>query len=177
MRIGGALMIIVLLAAAVVFYLSGESATSSLDAVAVVATGLREEGVTGAALDRQTAMRMIAAMDELIATPDMIADHLADLRVFAGTAASWADAAPSPSSELHAAVALRGAADELRAYGVNPRRNELARAQSFLGEARLALSGEAPGPGLATEGVRDRLENLQRSQREKVQEVEEELNR
>lgn len=181
MRISGALMIVVLLAAAFVFYLTSRDATSSFDAVTAIAADLREEGVEGRPLDREAAQRMIDAMEILIDAPETIDDHLTDLKSFSSTAATWADSAASPSPELHTAVSLRSAASELREYALRKRELNITRARRYLVEARGALSAEpspgGPGPGLATDAVRDRLENLQRSQQERNQEVDEELNR
>lgn len=169
-------MIGVLFAAAIVVYLTSRDATSSLDAVATVAVDLREEGVEGRSLDRAAARKMVSAMQALLDKPETIADHFDDLKTFAATAASWAQAAESPSPELHAAVSLRSAAAELREHALGPSPVHLTRAQRSLDQARNALADEAPAPGLATDAVRDRLENLQRSQQERYQEVAEELN-
>lgn len=182
MRISGAFFISILMAVGYMLYLTGRDATSSLDAVATVATDLREQGVTGRALDRDLALQMIEAMDNLLATPDTIPDHIDDLKTFAATAAAWADAAPSPSSELRAAVALRKAAGELRAQATSPSTVHLMRARRNLDVASDAIRfdvvgpGGGPGPGLATDAVRDRLDNLQQSQQERYQELDEELN-
>lgn len=180
MRISGALFLTVLIAVGYMLYLTGRDATASLDAVAAVATDLREAGVTGRALDRDLAMQMIGAMDGLLETPDTIPDHISDLKTFAATAAAWADAAPSPSSELRAAVALRKAAGELRAQATKPSTVHLMRARRYLGVASDAIQfggggPGGPGPGLATDAVRDRLDNLQQSQQERYQELDEEL--
>lgn len=181
MRISGALMIVVLLAAAFVFYLASRDATSSFDAVTAIAADLREEGVEGRPLDREAAQRMIDAMATLIEAPETVGDHITELKSFSSIAAAWADSAVSPSPELHAAVSLRSAAGELREYAIRKREPNITRARRYLAEARGGLSAEpsagGPGPGLATDAVRDRLENLQRSQQERNQEVDEELNR
>jgi len=179
MRVSGILMIGVLIAAGFVFYLTGRDATTSLDAVATVATDLREEGVAGRPLDRAAAQRMISAMESLLAAPETISDHVEDLKSFAATAAAWAQAAASPSLELRTAVSLRSAAGELREYAIRSTQTHLMRARRSLDGARAALAGEATGagPGLATEAVRDRIQNLQRSQQEQQQELAEELNR
>jgi hypothetical protein len=55
------------------------------------------------------------------------------------------------------------------------------RARRYLGVAEdalefAALGGGGPGPGLATDAVRDRLENLEQAQQERYQELDEELN-
>ena len=182
MRISGVLFLGVLIAAAYVLYLGAVDSTASLDAVAPVASTLREEGVTGSALDSDRAERMIVAMEGLLATPETIADHVEDLRTFTSTAASWANAAPSPSSELHLAVSIRRAAGELRSYALRSSPVHLMRARRYLEQGRGTLEGGGggpggPGPGLATDAIRDQLENLQQSQQERHQEVDEAITR
>lgn len=181
MRISGALFLVLLLAVGYMLYLTARDATSSLDAIAAVATDLREEGVAGRALDRDLAFQMIDAMDSLLVSPDTIPDHVDDLKTFAATAAAWAGAAPSPSTELRIAVALRKAAGELRSQALSPSTVHLIRARRYLGVAKdalefAAMGGGGPGPGLATDAVRDRLENLEQAQQERYQELDEELN-
>ena len=180
MRVSGALFLTVLIAVGYMLYLTGRDTTASLDAVAVVATDLREAGVTGRSLDRDLALQMINAMDGLLETPETIPDHTDDLKTFAATAAAWADAAPSPSSGLRAAVASRKASGELRAQATRPSTVHLIRASRYLDVASDAIRfGDAgpggPGPGLATDAVRDRLDNLQQGQQERYQELDEEL--
>ncbi len=182
MRISGAFFITILLAVGYMLYLTAKDTTSSLDAIAVVATDLREQGIEGQALDRDLAHQMVAAMEDLLAATDTIPQHVEDLKTFAATAAEWADAAPSPSAELRAAVALRRAAGELRTQATSPSTVHLMRARRYLGVAVDALeyagSGAGgPGPGLATDAVRDRIDNLEQSHKERYLEVEEELDR
>ena len=177
MRFSTVLSLGALIAVGVMLYLNSRDAVSSLDAVAAVASDLREEGVEGQALDHDLARQMIDVMEGLIAAPETISDHIEELKTFAASAASWADAAPSPSYELHASVSLRLAAGELRAYALDASIAHLMRARNHLESARSALSGEGtasgPGPGLATGAIRDRLENLQQSQQEQQQELDE----
>ena len=175
MRIFGALLLVVLLAMAAVLYLAREDTTASLQAVTAVAADLREDGVTRSALESETAARMVSAMQELLDHPDRIAGHADDLKTIAATAASWADAAHAPSPELRAAVALRSAAGELREYGLRSSQLALANASRQLDTARSALAGELTGTS-PTDAVRDRLDNLQRGQQERYQELDEELN-
>lgn len=179
MRISGALFLVLLIAVGYLLYLNARDATSSLDAIATIATDLREQGVEGRALDHDLALHMIDAMERLLAAPDTIPEHVEDLKTFAATAAAWADAAPSPSSELRAAVALRQASGELRSQALSPSPVHLMRARRHLSaasEAIKSVSAGGPGPGLATDAVRDRLDNLQQSQQERYQELDEELN-
>ena len=136
--------------------LAGRDATSSLDAIATIATDLREEGVTGRALDNDLARQMIGAMEDLLASPDTVPDHVGDLKTFASTAAAWADAAPSPSTELRVAVALRKAAGELRAQALSPSTVHLMRARRYLGVATDALEFAGTGSGRSRTGPRNR---------------------
>ena len=119
-------------------------------------------------------------MEVLQTEPETISDHLAELKIFAATAASWAEAAATPSAELHVAVAIRRAAGELRGYALTPSDVRLMRTRRLLAAARSTLEGvgdgtTGDGPGLAVGAVRDRIENLQQSHQERLQEVDEEL--
>jgi len=181
MRISGALILMVVLVMAVVVVLQSRDVERTQDAVAVISTELREEGVAGASLDRDRALAVIAVLEGLVHDPDAIASHVDDLKTIAGTAATWAAGAASPSPELHAAVAIRTAAGELREHAVRPNPRRLAAAQRELDRARQALTVAASGSGttapsgLVTEGVRDSLHNLEASQKERELEVEEGL--
>jgi len=179
-RLFGIFFIGMLIAVGFFLYLGARDATSSLDAVTAVASTLRESDVDASALDRRMAGEIISAMEVLQAEPETISDHLAELKVFAATAASWAEAAATPSTELHLAVAIRGAAGELRGYALTPSDVRLMRAHRLLEAARSTLEGvgdggAGDGPGLAVGGVRDRIDNLQQSHQERIQEVDEEL--
>ena len=160
----------------------GRDTVSSLDAVTSVASGLREQGVDGRALDQETARHMVTVMRSLLDTPDAISDHADDLRIMAESAASWAAAAPPASRELHAAVSLRSAAADLRTYGLRPSESLLMRARRQLDQAQTSLDGGVnpegtPVPQLATDGLRNELQNLEQAQREQQLEVEEALKR
>lgn len=174
MRIFGGLFIIVLLAVAVTMYLQSQDVQSSFTAVKSVATDLREEGVDGRAFDRRLAERTLASLEAVISYPDDIPRAADELRTISSTAAEWAQSAPSPSIELRVAVALRAAADELRSYGLRHSDRNLSNAGRYLREARAALEGEGISSD-PTGAVRDRLENLQRSQEEKILELGEEM--
>jgi hypothetical protein len=170
----GALLLSMVLAAGVVLYLQTRDARSSLDAVDEVATSLRESGVSGKDLDRKAATRMLETLERLTSDPAGAADHVDELRVFGETAAAWARNAPSPSTDLHLAVALRSAASDLRSWALNHRQYDLESATSALARARAVIEGRAP-EGDSMQGMRDQLENLQRSEQEQRQQVDEEL--
>ena len=126
----------------------------------------------------------VFAMEGLLADPNGIGEHIEDLKTFSSTTASWAALASVASPELHAAVMLRRAAGELRAYATTPSGRHLVRARRSLDAATATLNGQASrsdgafgsGPGLAVGAVRDQIENLEQSHQEKIQEVDEELN-
>jgi len=183
MRLSGALILLVVIAMGVVVLLQSRDVTAKREALAVIATELREEGIEAAAFDRDRAFELITILDGLVTDPNAIARHTDDLKTIASTAASWADGAASPSPELHAAVAIRKAAGDLRGYAVRPSSATLESARRELERARHALTtaqesdGTTAPSGLVTEGVRDRLHNLEAAQKEKELELEEDLNR
>ena len=182
MRVSGGFMVTALLAAGFALYLGGRDTTSSFDAVAVAADGLRERDVQGRALDLETADRMVTFMDGLLDVPDTVGDHVDEVRMVAETAASWAADADPASRELHLAVSLRSAAGELRAQGLNPSDSHLLRARRYLDQARNSLEGITSGteplqPPLVTDGLRDQMHNLEQAQREQLQQVDEALRR
>lgn len=174
MRILGVLLLSVLLAAALVLYLQGRSAHEDIHAVNRVSADLKEAGVEGQAINHEQARRVLDTLARLAENPQAIADQRRQLSAITDTAARWAAAAPSPSPDLTAAVAIRGAADELLAYGVYGDGAHLGRARQHIEAARRALAGEGR-PADAVQGVRDRLQNLQQSQEERLRQLDEAL--
>ncbi len=174
MRFATPLLVVVLIAAAIVMYLNAHSAKSALDSVTHVAVDLREANANAAGFDPAQARRVLSALESLAAQPEQAAVHVDDLRAIAARAADWARGAPVPSTELHAAVCLRSAADALRAYGLRPSPAPLAIALSKLAEARAALAGRVDRPG-AIGGLEDQIENLDRAHQEQLQQLDEEL--
>ncbi len=183
MRLSGGFLLLSLIAVGFVLYLVKLDIDSSLNAVTVVASDLREEGVTGAVFEVDTARQMIFAMEGLVDDPAGITDHTEDLQTFSATAASWASIAPVASPELHAAVMLRRAAGALRSYAMAPSERHLVTANRCLaaatttlnGQASSSAGGSASGPGLAVGAIRDQIENLEQAHQERIQEVDEEL--
>lgn len=170
---------VVVLAMAVVVLLQSRDVERTQEAVTVISTQLREEGVQAVALDRDRALGVIGVLEGLVADPGAIPRHVDDLKTIAEAAAGWAAAAASPSPELHAAVAIRTAANELREHALRPSERQLTAARRELERARHALTVAADGSGttapsgLVTEGVRDSLHNIEASQRERALELEE----
>ncbi len=174
MRIFGALFLVVLLAAAAALYLHGRDAVATLGGVAKVAENLREEHGVSRAFDRRAAKQAVADLEALIADPKALGSHVAELRSIGSAAASWARSVPSPSNELGAAVAIRGAAAELRAYALRSDGMRLQLARDRLADARRALAGEAAADD-SLAAVRQGLANLERGQQEPLLELDEDL--
>lgn len=181
MRFSGVLILVVLISIAVMVYLQSRDVEATRDAVTVIAGQLREEGVEAARFDADRAHELIAVLEGLTTDPGAVEHHIEDLKTISATAAGWAAGAASPSPELHASVAIRKAATELRSYAVGPSSRKLETASYELRRARHALTTKAGGDGttapsgLVTEGVRDRLHNLEAAQKERALEVEEEI--
>jgi len=163
-------MLTVLLAAGIVLYLNSRSASSDFRAVDQAATNLRTGRVEARSFDRGAAQRAVRTMERLLADPSSIAAAADDLRAIAGEAASWAEGVPSGGAQLHAAVSIRTAANELQAFATDGRRSHLERARSRLEAAKRALAGEPTAQGPVA-GIQDRLDNLEQSQREQMQEL------
>lgn len=173
-KVSAALLLVLVLSMAIVVYLQSRDVSSSFRAVKLVADDLREPGVEGRSIDPVLAERVTTSLEQLLEDPTAIEDNVEPLREIGAVAAGWAAAAPSPSWELRFAVAVRGAAAELREYAVTPSDRQLESARRELQRARAALAGDT-APGSSVDAIRDRLLNLQRSQEERVQEINENL--
>lgn len=181
MRISGVLILVVVISMAVVVILQSRDVTAKREALTMIATELREEGVEATRFDRHRALELIAILEGLASDPDAIENHIEDLKTITSTAAGWAAGAASPSPELHASVAIRKAAGELRGHATRPSSSGLRRARHELEKARHALTTASSGAGttspsgLVTEGVQDQINNLEAAQKERMLEIEEEL--
>ncbi len=172
MRLWGSLLLVVALTSVFVLLLQSQDTSESLHAVNQAADELQEENVVARTVDHDTAKRVISSLEALVANPAAIPANLDALRQIVATAASWARAAPSPSADLHLAVAIRAAAGELRAYALSPSESSLNRARAELVRAREGLLGQAGASG-PEDAMADRLRNLETAHREKYQEVSE----
>lgn len=181
MRISGILILVVVISMAVVVILQSRDVTAKREALTMIATELREEGVEATRFDRDQALGVIAVLEGLAGDPDAIENHIDDLKTISSTAAGWAAGAASPSPELHASVAIRKAAGELRGHATRPSPSSIRKARHELEKARHALTTASSGAGttapsgLVTEGVQDQINNLEAAQKERMLEIEEEL--
>ncbi len=174
MRIAGAFMIIVLIAVALVLVLRSMETKHDVEAVRSISSNLHESGVEARAFDRGAALRTIRVLQGFLDTPGTIASSLDRLQAIARTAAAWAQGAPEGSAALDTAVALRSAADELRSYGLYGGERHLMEAKRQLAAARAGLN-PATSARPVTADVRDRLQNLQRSEQEQMQHLDQAL--
>lgn len=172
MKVTGIAFLVLLIAVAIVMVLKVQEVQHVHDDVARMMPRLEESGVEGTTMRHRDALDRIRELEALCEAPSRIEDSLPQLRAVAEEAASWAAGSPAPSVELTAAVALRVAADTLRQYAVRPSNGLLSKARSELLDAKSALEGLEPRT-FQTDGLRDRVKNLDYSRREQFQELEE----
>jgi hypothetical protein len=166
--VGLAALLVVLF---IVLSVSSRSAKRSFDAATRAIPSLHED-VPPRAFDRSAAMDMNRRLAALIEVPS---PPRSELEEASATAAAWAAGTDPGGGEYRAAVRLRGAADELLAASERPDDPHRTTASRLLREAREALASPATLPGGPAGGIRDQLENLQRSQQERRREIEREL--
>jgi hypothetical protein len=173
MRLSGAFILVLLFALAIVLMLRAREVEHVEDDLQRMVPNLMESGVQGEVMSHRVARDRIEELEGFCHSPNGMVDRVARLREVVAEAASWAAGAPSPSPELSAAVALRAAADSLREYALHPSDGVLRRAENQLAEARDALDGGDRPTALSTDGLRDRVRNIEQSQREKLRDLEE----
>jgi len=163
-------LISLLIVMAVVLLLAARQTRQTVRTVNAPIPSLRED-VSARAFDRETARRLIERLDALA---DEALPPEADLLAARQTAAEWAAGSAPGSGDYRCAVKLRGAADALLAAGRGDegRRGE---ARRLLQEARAALDSGAAMPGGAVGAIRDQLENLQQSQRERLDDAQRQI--
>jgi len=172
MKVTGAAFLVVLIAVAIVMILKVKEVEHVRDDVQRMVPHLEEQGVKGKTMRHRDALDRIREMESFCATPSLIETSVPRLREVAEEAAAWAAGSPAPSVELTAAVALRAAVGAMRDYAVRPSDRSLAKAKTELVDAKSALEGFEPTT-TTTDALRDRMKNLDYSQREKLQEMEE----
>ncbi|MCK5377984.1 MAG: hypothetical protein KAJ78_01220 [Acidobacteria bacterium] len=172
MKITGAAFLVLLIAVAIVLILRVKEVEHVRDDVARMVPLLEEEGVEARTMRHRDALARINELENLCATPSLIASSVPRLRQVAEEAASWAAGSPAPSVELTASVALRAAVIALREYAVRPSARHLDKARSELLDAKSALEGFEPTT-TTVDALRDRMKNIDYSRREQLQELEE----
>jgi len=159
---------VLLVAMAIVLLLASRQTRRDFDAVRSVSFAAREN-VAPQPFDAGEARRLVARLRSLADAPELPVD---ELREAASRAAGWAAALTPGATDYHLVVNLRGAADELvdaKPPLSDPHR---AAARRLLEAAEAAPGAPGAGPPGAIGGVRDQLQNIQQSQREKLQDVE-----
>ena len=161
-------LVALLIAAAIVLTLSARQTARDFDAARRVIPSLKDDAAPRD-FDDAAARQLIERLSALVDTLSLPEDELRGASI---TAASWAAGATPGTGPFAAAVALRGAADELLQVSHDRGGPHRLRARQLLDRARDALSGVSSMPGGPTGGIRDQLQNMQYSQQEKYREVE-----
>lgn len=163
-------LVALLVAMAVVLILSARQTKHDFDAARQAIPSLRE-AVAPAPFDALEAAQTASRLESMLDSAPLPHDELRDITA---RTAAWAAATQPGGEQYHAAVALRGAADELITSSRDAASPRRARARQLIAEAREALRGTTAMPGGPAGAIRDQLKNLQYSQQEKLGETERE---
>jgi hypothetical protein len=164
-------LVALLIAALIVLELNARAGRKAFERVSGGLPVLQGE-VPPRPFDAAAAVRTIARLAALL---DEARPSYDELRDVAAGAAAWAAGTAPGSGPYRAAVKIRSAADELAIAGVSPDDRHRLAARRHLGEARAALTSDVPLPGGPAGAIRDQLENLQRSQQERLTDAERSL--
>ena len=154
----------------VVLVLATRESRRDLDAVRSVTLATQSDP-EARPFDADAATALARRLAELAEWPQPPHD---ELREAAARAAGWAAGVAPGTAEYHMAVNLRGAADELLAASEPLDDPHRAKARRLLGQAEAApgrAAGAPPGP---IGGIRDRIQDLQQSHQDQLQETERE---
>ena len=160
-------LVALLVVTGIVLLLSTTSTQRTLDVVNAGVPALREN-VAPRAWDARAAAALLDRLEALLTEPSPSRRELAEA---SATAAGWVAATAPGSRESHVAVKLRSAADELAAATAAPDDRHRAAARRHLDDAAAALAGAPPREIAPIQGIRDQLENLQRSRSEQAREL------
>ncbi len=119
--------------------------------------------------DAAAASRLTGRLSELAGQPQLPAD---ELREAAAKAAGWAAGQAPGTAAYHTAVNLRGAADELLAASDSLADPHRTTARRLLAAATAAPGAPGGGPPGAIGGLRDKLQEIQQSHQEQLQQTE-----
>lgn len=159
-------LVSLLIAVAIVMYLFSHQAKKDMQAVRTVSL-TSTENVEARAFDPEAARALLDRLRSLLDAPTPPA---AELREAAGTAASWAAGSRSGTAEHHIATNLRSAAVELMAAGPGAEDAHRAQARHYLDNAAMAAVSNRPPD--AVSGIRDQIQNIQTSNRQRNLETE-----
>lgn len=152
----------------VVLVLATRQTRRDLDAVRSVSFAV-ESDAKAQPYDGVAASRLSERLRDLAGQPELPAQELHDA---ARAAAAWAAGLAPGTAEYHMAVNLRGAALELTAASTSLSDPHRAAARRLLEQAQ-GSPGTAPGaPPGPIGGIRDKLQDLQQSHAEQMQDVE-----
>jgi hypothetical protein len=152
----------------VVLILATRETRQDLDAVRSV-TFTSQNGAVPQPFDAVAAARLAQRLRDLVEWPQLPQD---ELREAAARAASWTAGLAPGTPEYHTAVNLRSAADELLAASDSLADPHRARARSHLEQAESTPGHPGGGPPGPIGGIRDKLQDLQQSHQEQLQETE-----
>ncbi len=116
--------------------------------------------------DAAAATRLAGRLEELAGQAQLPAGGLRDA---VATTAGWAAGQAPGTAPYHTAVNLRGAADELLAASDSLADPHRAAARRLLAAARSAPGAVGGGPPGAVGGLRDKLQEIQQSHQEQLQ--------
>ena len=118
--------------------------------------------------DAAAATRLAGRLEELAGQTQLPAG---ELREAAAKAAGWAAGQVPGTAAYHTAVNLRGAADELLAASDSLADPHRATARRLLAAAEAAPGTSGGGPPGAIGGLRDKLQEIQQSHQEQLQQA------
>ena len=160
-------LVALLVVTGIVLLLSTTSTQRTLDVVGVGVPALRED-VAPRAWDASAAAALLGRLEASLAEPSPSRQELVEASAIA---AGWAAATAPGSRESHVAVKLRSAADEIAMATAAPADRHRISARRHLDDAAAALAGVPPREIAPIQGIRDQLENLQRSRSEQAREL------
>lgn len=156
--------LLVVVALATLFF--ARKASHDVEAVRTVSLTLAQS-TEPRGFDQGAASRLARRLRELLAVPDLPAD---ELRQASTLADSWAAGSRPGTPQHHMAVQLRSAAVELQAASSSLEDAHRLAARRYL-DATGSPQVAPPGGGAANpiQGIRDQMQNLESSQKERLQ--------
>jgi hypothetical protein len=161
-------LISLLIVVALIMLFFARKASHDMDAVRTVSLAM-PQSAEPKPFDVGAAQRLAMRLRELLAVPELPTE---ELRQASAQADAWAAGARPGTPEHHMAVQIRSAAVELLAATTALDDAHRVAAKRFLdntGSPQLAAPGS--GPANPINGIRDQIQNLQNTQRQRYQET------